>query len=217
MMAQTNVYSLNIVGYVNLSLPPGFSMIACQFQTTNNTIASLLNDASGVYDGIQIYKWNGTGFSLDTGDSALSPYANGWDNNGVITLNPGEAAWLKNPRTTNVNVVFLGTVPSGTLSVSVKGPGAFNMISSPVPVAGDVVTNPIMNLTNYGNGDKVYVYNNPGGFTTYTVDIPLGSEGYQSQWDAPGDPQVNVGQGFWYLTSKTTSSFTWTENFSVSQ
>jgi len=227
MMAQTNVYSLNIVGYVNLSLPTGFSMIACQFTTTNNTIGALLNNnpggtvttegTAGPYEGVTIYKWNGSAFTQDTGDNILSGNLNGWDNNGVITLNPGEAAWLKNPNTSSLSVVFLGTVPSGTLTVPIKGPSTFNMISSPVPVGGDVVTNAIMNLTNYGDSDRVYVYANPGGFTTYTVDKEFGSAGYQSQWDPPGDPMVTVGQGFWYLTASTTTSFTWTETFSVNQ
>ena len=222
-MAQTNVYSLNAVGYINLSLPPGFSMIADQLQSTNNTIGSLMNDAAGTYgtggayDGVKIYAWNGTSYTSDSGDSAFSTYANGWDNGGKITMNPGQAVWFSNPNKTNMNVLFLGNVPTGTLPVTITGPSTFNMISSPVPVGGDIVTNSVMNLTNYSDKDKVYVYNNPGGYTTYSVDINFGTSGYLSQWDLPGDPQVAVGQGFWYLTASTTKTFTWTETFSVSQ
>src|SRR5213075_206777 len=40
-MAQ--VYSVNIVGYINLNIPKGFSMIANQLDTTpDNTLASVL-------------------------------------------------------------------------------------------------------------------------------------------------------------------------------
>ena len=41
-VAQTNVYSVNAVGYINLTLPTGFSLIANQLNSTNNTIGSLL-------------------------------------------------------------------------------------------------------------------------------------------------------------------------------
>jgi hypothetical protein len=216
-LAQTGVYSLNAVGYITLSLPPRFSMIADQLQTTNNTIGSLMNDANGYFDGVKIYAWNGSSYAVDTGDSAFSPFANGWDNSGVITLNPGQAAWFWNPKQTNMNVVFQGNVPTGTLATTINGPGVFNMISSPVPVGGDVVTNSVMNLINYGDEDAVYVYSNPGGYQKYTVDFAFGIAGYQDQWDPPGDPIVAIGQGFWYQTSQTTATFTWTEVFSVNQ
>jgi len=65
----------------------------------------------------------------------------------------------------------------------------------------------------------VYVWNNTSGtgsYTLYTVDISLGSAGYLNQWDPPGDPIVNVAQGFWYKTAAIAPSFTWTETFSVS-
>jgi len=181
LMAQTNVYSLNAVGYINVTCAPGFTMIADQLQATNNSIGSLLNDSTGTYDGIQVYKWNGTVFTFDTGDLALSGTANGWDNNGVITLNPGEAAWLKNPRATNVVLTFVGTVPQGSLTNTIAGPNKFSMVSSLVPQGGDLVTN--LGLTNYNDGDQVYVFNNPPGtYTPYTVDKLLGGAGYLGQW-----------------------------------
>jgi len=223
-MAQTNVYSLNAVGYINVTCPPGFSMIADQLQATNNSIGSLLNNfapngAPGPYEGVQIYKWSGSAFTLDTGDNQLSGNANGWDNNGVITLNPGEAAWFANHRTTNIVITFVGTVPQGTLTTQIQGAGKFSMVSSQVPQAGDLVTN--LGLTNYNDGDQVYVFNNnppaAAQYTTYTVDKLLGGTGYLGQWDPPGDPQVTVGQGFWYKTSNSGSAIAWVRNFSVNQ
>lgn len=220
-MAQTNVYSLNAVGYVNVTCPPGFSIIADQLQGTNNTIGSLLNNAAangapGPYEGIQLYKWNGSQFTFDTGDNQLSGNANGWDNNGVITLNPGEAAWINNNRSTNLTLTFVGTVPQGSLTNTMPGPNKFSLISSVVPQAGDLVTN--MGLTNYNDGDQVYVFNNPPKtYAQYTVDKTLGGAGYLGQWDPPGDPQVNVGQGFWYHTSGTGTTVNWVRNFSVNQ
>jgi hypothetical protein len=216
LMAQTstNVYSLNAVGYINVTLAPGFSIVADQlFATGGNAISNVLNNATGAYDGVGVFKWNGSIFNTDNGDSALSGNADGWDNNGVITINPGEAAWFFNPNSTNITFTFVGTVPQGTNTVTL-GTG-FSLASSPVPQSGDLVT--VMGLTNYNDGDSVYVWNNTtgtGSFSTYGVAKGLGGAGYNGDWNPPGDPIVNVGQGFWY---QTTSPISWTRVFSVNQ
>jgi hypothetical protein len=216
-IAQTNVYSINAVGYINLTLAPGFNMIACQLQTTNNTIGSLLNNASGIYDNCVVYKYNAANatYGTDLGDSSGSSYANGWDANGTITMNPGEAVWFKNAATSNLTATFVGTVPQGTNTVPIQV--GFQMISSPVPFSGDLVTN--MQLTNYTDKTVVFVWNNPatgqphGGYSTYLVDLSGGSQGYKSQWDDP-DPAVNVGQGFWYKSGAGTQT-PWVQVFSI--
>jgi hypothetical protein len=211
LVAQTNVYSLNAVGYINLSVPPGFSIIACQLQTGTNTVGSLLNNVSGAYNGAKIYKWipANKGYDIDTGDNTFGDAATGWDNAGIDTMNPGEALWFDNPNSTAMTITFVGTVPQGTNNVSI--PKGFSMISSPVPFSGDVVTN--MGLQNYNDLDKVYAYIPANtNYQIYNVDLTFGSAGYNSQWDPPGDPQANVGQGFWY---DATSAFTWSQVFSV--
>jgi len=220
-MSQSVVYSLNAVGYITVTMNPGFNMIACQLITTNNTVGSLLNNGTGLsgnpgpYEGSIVYKYNpvAKSYGIDVADAAGSSYADGWDGNGVITMNPGEAIWFQNNTGAAVTATFVGTVPQGTNTVGVvKG---FNMISSPVPFSGDVVTN--MSLTNYNDGDQVFVWNNPatghptGAYNLYQVDIQGGSSGYMSQWDTP-DPTVQVGQGMWYNAS---APVTWTEIFSV--
>jgi len=224
LMVQTNVYSLNAVGYINVTCAPGFNMIADQLQATNNTLAGLIVDSSGYIDGLTIYKWNGTSFSEDFADSGNPPTY--WDNNGTITLNPGEACWLKNPFKTNLTFTFVGTVPQGTLTNNILGPGKFTMVSSQVPQSGDLMT--VLGFTNSSgaglanNGDKIYVWNNTtgtGSYTTYTSDFG-GGAGYQQNWDPPGDPTVNVGQGFWYQTAPASiggAAITWVRTFSVNQ
>jgi hypothetical protein len=216
-VAQTNVYSINAVGYINVTLAPGFNILACQLQTTNNTLGSLLNNASGAYNGCEIFKYTPAhpGYVLDLGDSSGSSYANGWDNNGTVTMNPGECIWFNNGFTTNITATFVGTVPQGTNTVPIIQ--GYQMIASPVPFSGDVVTN--MQFTNYSDSSEVYVYNNPapgkprGGYTLYFVDLQGGSQGYKSQWDSPGDPKVNVGQGFFYNSGLAPQA--WVQVFSI--
>jgi len=214
-IAQTNVYSINAVGYINVTIPSGYSIVTCQLITPTNTIASLMNDAGGQFDNCTVYKYVPAlaSYATDVGDSAGSSYANGWDANGTITLNPGEAVWVNNQNATNITATFVGTVPQGTNTVQIHN--GFNLIGSPVPFSGDIVTN--MGLTNYTDTSKVFVYNNPapghpkGTYTISIVDIAGGSQGYKSQWDTP-DPVANVGQGFWFDAN---GSFAWTQVFSI--
>jgi hypothetical protein len=213
LMAQTstNVYSLNAVGYINVVCPPGFSMIADQLWASGgNTVSNLLSDADDHLDGVTIFKWTGSGFAFDNANNNLYSSPVGWENGGVITVNPGEAIWFENPGTTNLTNTFVGTVPQGTNTVHL-GAG-FTMASSPVPQAGDLVQD--LGLINFGSGDSVFVYNNPGGYTIYNANFGTGSFGYNQDWLAPagpqpyatsstnyGDPYVAVGQGFWYQTA----------------
>jgi len=213
-VAQTNVYSINAVGYINIVLQPGFNMIACQLQTTNNTIGALFNNSGGAFGQNSVFsKWNNsTSHYQQDFLSSSSNYSNGWASGGTITLNPGEAGWFQNVTGHAITNTFVGTVPQGTNTVNI-GRG-FNQVSSPVPFSGDVVTN--MGLYNYNNDDVISVWQNPATpsahYVNYFVNFSSGSEGYNNQWSSPGDPQVNVGQGFWY---NATASLSWVQVFEI--
>jgi hypothetical protein len=204
LMAQTstNVYSLNAVGYINVTVPPGFTIVADQLWASGgNVISNVLNDASGAFDNITYFKWTGTQFNFDTGDSALG----GWTGTGATdTLNPGEAVWIQNPRSTNITITFVGTVPQGTNNLSI--PVGFSMISSIVPQAGLISTT--LGFTNGSTGDTVFQWNGSSyidGGDTY--DPALGG------W-SPNEPNLAVGQGVWY---QATAAVTWSRVFSVNQ
>ena len=74
-LAQGAVYSVNAVGYVNLTVPAGLSLIANPLDATDNTIANVLKVPAGT----QIYKFNGTGFTsmmtLTAGRAAVNRLA----------------------------------------------------------------------------------------------------------------------------------------------
>jgi len=220
-MAQTNVYSLNAVGYINVTVLPGFNMIACQLQTGTNTLGNLIPDSTnasgiGYIDKCIAYKFNGSSYTVDTANSATSAFANNWGAGGVMTMNPGEAIWFKNIFSTNLTFTFVGTVPQGTLTVTAAGPSTFNMISSQVPQAGDLCSN--LGLTNFNSLDSFYVFN-PSNQTyqVFNANFNTGNSGYNGDFTGnTGDPMVNVGQGFWYKTG-TGGAVTWSRTFSVNQ
>jgi len=216
-MAQTNVYSLNAVGYVNVTLYPGFNMVADQLQSGTNTIGSLINDATGQYDKMVVFKWTGTGFQSDTANSLISTFADNWINGGVITLNPGEAAWIKWTNTTPATLTFVGTVPQGTLNTTIAGNASFSMISSQVPQGGDLATD--LGFTNFNQGDTMYVFAGSNqSYKVYNYNTNTGNSGYlQNFTGGTGDPILAVGQGFWYKTGAGAPLTTWSRTFSVNQ
>ena len=58
-MAADPVYSVNIVGYVNVTAPAKFSMIANPLKSGGNTLAEIIPTAP---DGTSIYLFGKTGF-----------------------------------------------------------------------------------------------------------------------------------------------------------
>ncbi len=223
-MAQTNVYSINAVGYINVTAVPGYSMISCPLiASPDNTVGTLLNNASGALTGDAVYFYNpATGaLGLDQAENVGSrgtTNVNGWANDGTNVLAPGVACWFFNSASSNVTLTFVGTVPSGPLT-NVLTTG-YNMVGSILPISGDLCSNTLSTLTNYNVGDSVYVYSGgPSGsfsiFQSTTIARNAGY-GYNGNWTSGGDPVVpNVGEGFWYDNSGATVN--WVENFSVSQ
>jgi hypothetical protein len=220
LVAQANVYSINAVGYINVTLPVGYSIVACQLQTTNNTIAGLFNNLSptpGQLAGCKVLKYNTAGSPTYFSDVAQSSSYNstGWANNGTLTLNPGEAIWFDNGTGHLLTNTFVGTVPQGTMTVPLVT--GFQMISSPVPFSGDLFT--VAGLTNYVfPGTKVEAFQgNPGaspsgtGYNSY-VATTSGGTGYLNQW-SPGDPTLTVGEGFWY--DSPAGATPWVQIFSI--
>ena len=140
-MAQ--VYSQNIVGYVNVPVNTGFNLIANPLTAATNTLSSLFPNAS---IGDTIYKYNGSGF-----DSSV--YFGFWSPD--MTLIPGEGVFYNNGGASNT-VTFTGTVSTGSLTNDI--PAGFSIRSSQVPQSDT--------LENMGFpaqiGDTIYFYRNGG-------------------------------------------------------
>ncbi|HUD47926.1 MAG TPA: hypothetical protein VMR33_13915 [Candidatus Baltobacteraceae bacterium] len=204
LMAQsTNVYSLNAVGYINVTIEPGYNIISCPLiASPDNTLNTLLSPTNGEFKGFKFYPWSASAGTYGSSDTAT---AHAWAGGGTETLLPGQAGFIFNPGTSNVTATFVGTVPSGSLTNTLL-PG-FNLVSSILPTSGDIVTNTLTDFTTQKVGDKAYSYDPVAGYTTYSVK-PNGS------WAV--DPvQANVGGGFFYFSATATND--WVENFSVGQ
>jgi hypothetical protein len=114
-------------------------------------------------------------------------------------LNPGEAAFINNPFSTNFTLTFVGTVPQGLLTNNLVT--GFNLVSSIVPQGGSVDTN--LGITP-GIGDTVFLYN--GGYTADTYSA--------GGWSSGFSPISTVGQGFFY-NNVSGGTEAWVVNFTV--
>lgn len=231
--AMAQVFSINAVGYINLVVPTGFSIIANQLDSTNNNFSPLLdaqiNAQNGNWDTLTFYKFANGGYTSLTVDSlsATPPWDPVLGPGGVVvsdpatntTLNPGEACFINNNTGAPLTLTFVGSVRQGSLTNGlVTSPGGgYTMVSSQIPQAGRVDLD--LGLTE-NDGDYIYIYNNTGtpattGYYSYFGDSLGGSP---SGWDfttgAPQNPTVVVGQGFFYINNSGVP-LQWVRSFSI--
>jgi len=132
-VAQSNVYSLNIVGYVNVPVQGAgrLSLISNPLKPSNgnynitNTI--VMTDAQ---TDAQIYKWNGNAWSTD-----IPQYfgaAGGWFPD--ATMNLGEAFFIQNPGAAT-SITFVGEVATGNVDYSL--PAGTSFVAPKTPVTQD--------------------------------------------------------------------------------
>lgn len=189
-MAQNNVYSLNVVGYYNVTVPAGkYYLLANQLVSTNNTVPSLFANVPG---GTQVLKWTGVSFAGNTLDPDF-----GWDDP-TMTLVPGEGAFLKNNSANPITVTFVGEVNQNTNKLSFSS-GVYKLSSLFTPQAGKLQTDFGFPA---GANDQVILWSGVS-YAGSTYDPDFG-------WDA--EPEVKVGDGFFV---KTATSKDWTRSFTV--
>lgn len=189
-MAQ--VYSLNVVGYVNKTIPAGFSLVANPLNTTNNTLSSIfanppVNSA--------VYRFVGGSYQIST--FALDDDNNlNWDNNFVLA--PGEGFWIFNSGAAFTNT-FVGEVAQGSLTNAV--PAGFSLKGSSVPQVAD------LNSQNYPAqvNDAVYFFRNG----TYAISTYALDDDNNLNWDS--NPTPEIAEGFWVYNASASKE--WVRSF----
>jgi hypothetical protein len=195
-MADSNVYSLNVVGYYNVPVAAGaYTLVANQLNTTNNTITSLFPPGS-VPDGFQLLKYAG-GWAA----SVWSDEDGTWNGaGGAATLNMSEGALVKSPQA--ATLTFVGEVQQGTLTVAIPQ-GVYAVRSSIVPQAGKLAAD-----LGYvpADGDQVLKYS--GGWSAGVWSDEDGT------WNGAGDQTFAVGEGMMFKKTPT-STGSWVRTFTV--
>jgi hypothetical protein len=169
----------------------------------DNSENTLLNNTGAAYTGATLYYFNATTGGYTTIQAGRG--ANGWSDGGTNQINPGVGVWFNNTSGTNINVTFVGTVPTGPYTNNML-PG-FNLVGSVVPMSGDLLTNSLSLQTNVAAGDFTYVFNpQTQGFTT-------SSSRTAGHWGT--DPVLTyVGEGFFYNNNSGVTE-PWIEDYNV--
>lgn len=207
--ASAQVYSANVVGYINLNLAEGYNVIANQLSSGDNTIGTILG--TGIPDGTTLAIWDfdaqsfgppityldGVGWLDDQGeesDLSLAP-----ENGAGYLINVPEA----------VTITLVGDVPQGNFSTDVRGPG-YDLIASVPPVAAGLMT------TGFPEVDGMVYTEFAGGTWLGESPYPLTFLDGVGWLDADGaevDPTPAVGAGF--LVNNPGDTTSWDRSFTV--
>ena len=198
-----NVYSLNVVGYVNVSLQANKSSFLSIPLVPNggnfNITNSIVLDAS--QDGATLFAWAGTGWD---------PNAPGWVAGfgwfPDMVVSNGVAFFLASKA--NSTLTFVGDVPQGTLSYNIKA--GLSTLANKVPVAanfpgatighdGDTMFTWVQSSQAWNPNSAAYV----GGYGWYSSDPLITTNG----------PMLNPAEGAFYVNTGTAIPFT--QNFTV--
>jgi hypothetical protein len=225
--SQAQVYSQNIVGYVNTPVPAGFVNIANPLDASGgNAVTNFINVFSGNYDGDLLYVWGGSSYATYTIDSGQSTgIGNAADSAAVAPpiLGPGIAFFFDNTSGSSNTLTFVGTVHSEGIGASTNVVGLttnvlpinFSYVASKISVGGGISS--VLGLPKDGSldGCLIYVPNVVGGqvhgFTTITIDSgqPTGF-GNGSDSAPVAEPVIPVGGGF--FLNNTAGAENWVQS-----
>lgn len=193
-VAQSNVYSLNIVGYVNMTIPGGYSLIA---NPLSNGATNGANEIMNPIDGQQILTWNGSRYNYVSYDSGFG----GWIDIAQApskppSLPPGAGFFFYNPGAAT-NVTFVGNVVPGPGSTNTLVlPGGYSLVGSPLPVGNATnITSAPVNLP-LVDGMQILTWNGSA-YVYSSYDSGFGGWiNIAQQPKAP--PGYSIGQAFFY-------------------
>jgi len=210
------VYSVNAVGYVNVSLTPGFNLVSNPLDAGagNNTVANLFKNISpSVPSGLKVYVFNEAtgGYYPAAQWSPVPGVGFGTGTSATLEVKPGQGAFVFDPDANNAparTLTFVGEVMQGTLSNPL--PLGFSIRANQVPQAGAPNTFGLPGTP----GDKVYKFNKTtGGYDTYQyAGAPFNSWRNSSGVSGPL-PTIDVGEAFFMY--RATSAGTWSRTFNV--
>jgi hypothetical protein len=200
-MAQSNVYSLNVVGYVNYP----FTIVG-DYYLVNNPLDNTNNDLNTIMpvmpNGSAVALWSAAAQDFSTVSPQYFTSGSHWVPD--ATINPGQGFFvIPNGPCTNT---FIGNVRQGPVTVTLIGSGNYECLGSTVPLVGGLTNQ----LGNYPalNGDAVALWSvaaqdfssvAPQYFTSGAHWVP--------------DAILNPGDGFFII--RNGPGVSWTRTFTV--
>jgi len=202
-VARGQVYSENVMGYVNITTSPGYSLLA---NPLSAGITNGANELMPVQDGAVFLTFVDGHYHYYGYDSGYE----GWiDAYGTQTspprLPPGQGFWCFNPAATAQTITFVGEVipRPGTTNV-MSLPAGYSLIGTPMAVSeqlGRFLTSgnpPVPGSVNMPIADGMVILSYIGGHFDYD-GYDSGSGGWISQEEYSYPPTILVGHGYFYF------------------
>jgi len=211
-MAQ--VYSVNAVGYVNVSVPGNNQLIilANPLLGTNQSLSTIIPTAP---DGATIFRF----------DAGVQNYRDaigyidglGWlGTDPDPQLPPGEGFWFQNPGAATT-LTFVGEVPQGAASngTQIAGGNNLSLLGSKVPQTARLGSTGTAGTLEFpaADGDTIFQWDPAIQNYKDTYGYIDGLGWLHATDTDPNGPLVPVGTGFWVQRSGAASA--WNRNFSV--
>ncbi len=199
--AQSNVYSLNIVGYVNKVINPGYNLIANPLSSGTNGVDNVIvvPDASIVvtFDGVAYdSRYIDTGAWLKSSDDSPTT---------APTVPPGRGFFFFNPNPAFTNTFVGSVVPSPGATNTLSLPPGYSLVGSVLPVAGAATAAPV----GVPAIDACIIVTFDGiAYDSRYLDT---GAWLKSSDDSPtSDHNLTVGQGFFYFNPGLAAPWTHT-------
>jgi len=196
-MAQSNVYSLNVVGYVNypFTIVGDFYLVSNPLDNTTNDLNTIM---PGVPDGTSLGLWSTALQDL----SPTIPVFGGGKWTPDVSIAPGQGFFvIPNGSFTNT---FVGNVRQYPITMSLVGNGNFECIGATAPLGGSVTN--VLGQYPAHDGDSLGIWQ--VSIQDLNPTIPVYGGG---KWTP--DYNFNVGDGFFMI--RNGPPVTWTNQFTV--
>lgn len=183
-------YSTNIVGYANVTVRSGYSLLA------NPLRAGLTNGANEILppiEGEQILTWNGAVYDFIAYDTGFGGWVDiNFNRATVPCLPPGKGFFLFNPYSTT-SVTFVGeVVPAPCTTNSMSLPPGYSLVGSPLPADANPIEAAPVRLPVF---DGIQFSEWRGyNFEYYAWDTGL----WISSWEYTVPPRYTIGEGFFF-------------------
>jgi len=203
-MAQS-VYSVNAVGYVNVTLKDGYNLLGNPLKATNNNHINAV--LPNVPDFTGLLKWDNASQQFSAAETFFDgQWFDGNTQPSQTRIAPGEGIFVQNTSGGEVTITFVGEVEQGSLT-NVMAPN-YGFYASQVPQAGTLpsLAFPGADFMTFNSWNPMSQSFN----AAYTY--------FDGQWfdpnTQPNAPTVGVAEGF-LISNPDAVPINWTRNFSV--
>jgi len=214
--ASAQVFSVNAVGYVNVSVPAGgYAIIANPLNGNPDNNLNTILPLPDEFVGASIYRFNpATQSYRDTMQWVPGP---GWLSSAPedLVVNPGEGFFLQNVSGSPLNATLVGEVPSGTTQNQILGDNNYQIRSAVVPRGQALGWVGQANTLEFParTGDSVFLFDPATQQYKETIQYVEGA-GWLSGEFPPEGPTIAPGTGF-FVQSVAPGNASWTMTFTV--